>query len=144
MQHLAQPQAGILPEPNAFALFLVLQVRDPKTDGRSVAQTAARIPVLARKLGKLDRVSKLVCTVSFGSEYWDILSPKKRPSGLRPFKAVAAGGRTALNTGGDLLVHVISRRHDLNFELAWQIRKALGEAAVVKDEVHGFRYLDGR
>ena len=141
---MAEPQAGILPEPNAFALFLILQVCDPRTDGRSVAQTAARIPVLARKLGKLDPVSKLVCTVSFGSEYWDILSPNKRPSGLRPFKAVAAGGRTAPNTGGDLLIHVISRRHDLNFELAWQIRKTLGEAAVVKDEVHGFRYLDGR
>ncbi len=43
-----------------------------------------------------------------------------------------------------MLAHIISSRHDLNIELALQIRKALGAAARVKDEVHGFRYLDTR
>jgi porphyrinogen peroxidase len=70
--------------------------------------------------------------------------PARRPAGLRPFKPLAAEGRSAPATGGDLLFHIISRRHDLNFELALRLKRDLGDAAEVMEEIHGFRYLDAR
>jgi len=141
---LAQPQAGILPEPNRFALFLILQVPDAKTNGRAVARLAARILEMTHRQGKLYLQSKLVCITGFGSEFWDVVSPDKRPAGLRPFKSIAVEGRSAPNTGGDLLFHIISQRQDVNLELARQIRSALAGMVEIKEEVHGFRYFDKR
>lgn len=141
---MPQPQAGIIPEPNPNALFLILRVHDPRTNGPAVAKVAAGVPALTEKVGAIDPKAKLVCTVSFGSEFWDVISPSKRPAGLRPFTVIAAEGRSAPHTGGDLLFHIISKRADLNFELALRLRNQLGEAVDVMDEVHGFRYLDSR
>ena len=141
---MPQPQAGIIPEPNQSAVFIVLRVKNPDTNGRAVAQVTASVPSLVESVGSNDQDAGLVCTVSFGSGFWDVISPDKRPTGLRPFSAIDAGGRTAPSTGGDVLLHIISKRQDLNFELAIQIRNRLGESVEVMDEVHGFRYLDSR
>ena len=43
-----------------------------------------------------------------------------------------------------MLLHLLSKRHDLNFELAMRIRIQLGDMVEVMDEVHGFQYLDSR
>ena len=141
---MAQPQAGILPEPSPFALFLILQVRGPATNAASVAKNLSGVPALADRVRRLDPKSNLTCTVAFGSEFWDAVSPRKRSARLHPFKTIAANGRTAPNTGGDILLHTISKRHDLNFELALRVRRGLADVVELKDEVHGFRYLDMR
>ena len=141
---MPQPQPGIIPEPSPNALFLILRVREPATNGSAVAKVAAGVPSLVNKLGATDPRAKLVCTVSFGSEFWHAISPGKRPAGLRPFKAIEANGRSAPNTGGDVLFHILSKRHDLNFELAMRISNQLGETVEVMDEVHSFQYLDSR
>ncbi len=141
---MSEPQTGILPEPSQSALFLILRCREPARSGASVAKIASRIPSLTQKLAKTDPRARLVSAVSFGPEFWDVISPGKRPAGFEPFKAIEAQGRRAPATGGDLLIHIISRRPDLCFDLAMQIRKELGDAVEVMDEVHGFRYLDSR
>jgi putative iron-dependent peroxidase len=141
---MPQPQPGIIPEPSPHASFLIWRVRDRAVSGRAVAAAAAGIPGLVSKVAALDRRAMLVCTVSFGPELWDVISPRKRPAGLRPFKAVSGEGRSAPNTGGDLLCHILSKRPDLNFELAQRIAAQGGDQVEVMDEVHGFRYLDGR
>ncbi len=138
------PQAGIIPEPNQHALFLVARVNNPTTTRGTVAQVVAGLPALVTTLGRHDPEAGLVGTVSFGSGFWDVLSPDRRPRGLRPFTAIDLPGKSAPSTGGDILFHLISKRLDLNFELARQVRGQLGEAIDVLDEVHGFRYLDSR
>lgn len=141
---MPQPQAGIVPDPSPNALFLVLRVRNAATNGKAVAKIAASIPALTAKVSEIDPRAKLVCTVSFGAQFWDVLSPQKRPTGLRPFTAIKNGSLNAPSTGGDILLHILSKRHDLNFELATQIRSQLGDMVEVIDEVHGFQYLDSR
>jgi putative iron-dependent peroxidase len=140
---VAEPQGGIIPEPSARALFLILRVLDPSRSGGGVAGTLAAVPSLVDTVGALDREARLVCTVGVGSEFWDRIA-RKRPRGLRPFKAIEHGGRRAPNTGGDLLFHAVSSREDLNFELAMRIMNQLGGSVTVMEEVHGFRYLDSR
>jgi putative iron-dependent peroxidase len=138
------PQAGILPEPSSSALFLILRVREPERNGPAVAAAVAAAPALVTEVAAHDRHARLVCTVGIGPEFWDVISPRLRPRGLRPFKAIEAGGRRAPHTGGDLLLHIVSRRPDLNFELAMQFRTQVGDDVEVMEEVHGFRYLDSR
>ena len=141
---MPQPQAGILPEPNQNALFLILRVCDPAKNGAAVAKVAAGVPSLVDEIASHDSAAALVCTVSFGAGFWDVISPRTRPVGLRPFTAIQAGGKAAPSTGGDLLFHIISKREDLNFELATQLMSRLGDTVEVMEEVHGFRYLDSR
>ncbi|MBI3303200.1 MAG: Dyp-type peroxidase [Deltaproteobacteria bacterium] len=47
---MSQPQAGIIPEPNQNALFLILRVRDPATNGPAVARVAAGVPALVSRV----------------------------------------------------------------------------------------------
>ena len=141
---MSKPQSGIVPEPGPAALFLVLRIPERARDARAAARAAAAVPALTAKVAALDRRAKLASVVSLGSELWDAVSPARRPAGLRPFTPLSAGGRSAPATGGDQLLHVVSRGPDLNFELAQRFRSALGGAAVVDDEIHGFRYLDSR
>lgn len=122
----------------------MLRVPDAATNSKAVAKIAASIPTFTTKVSEIDPRAKLVCTVSFGSQFWDAISPQKRPAGLHPFKAIKSGPLSAPSTGGDVLLHILSKRHDLNFELATRIRTQLGDMVEVMDEVHGFQYLDSR
>ena len=78
---MLQPQAGIVPNPNA--LFPVLRVRYSATNGKAVAKVAAGVPVLTAKVGVINPRAKLVCTVSFGSQFWDVISPQFEKMGHR-------------------------------------------------------------
>jgi putative iron-dependent peroxidase len=137
-------QSGILPEPGASALFLVLRARDRAASARAIAKVAASVPALTDKVAALDRKAKLVSTVSIGAEMWDAVSPAARPQKLHPFRAISAGGRSAPSTGGDVLLHAIAARPDVTVELARRFHASLGDAVEVVEEVHGFRYLDSR
>jgi putative iron-dependent peroxidase len=141
---MSQPQSGIVPEPGQHALFLVLGVKHPERNAPWVALASSRLPSMTRKLGAADPRANLVSVVSFGPEFWGFISPSRRPEAFRHFLAMEAGGRRAPQTGGDLLIHIISRRHDLCFELAMQIMRELRPYVDVMDEVHGFRHLDSR
>ena len=139
-----EPQSGILPEPGPAALFLVLRVVDPARNGKAVAKVLANLPATAAKIAEAEKGSRLVANVGIGSDFWDVLSPDRRPAGLRRFRSLEVAGRRAPATDGDVLVHVISKRHDLNVELAMRLRAELGERVVVMDEAHGFKYREGR
>lgn len=139
------PQPAILPEPRSQALFLVFKANDPAANASGMAKVAAGLEKLAASVRNLDKgKSKLVASVGFGPELWDRLSPGKKPLKLGPFIPEHGPVYAAGNTGGDLLFHILSDRHDLNFELAMRLREALGNRVAVMEEVHGFRYLDGR
>lgn len=135
-----EPQPGVVPDPGAHALFLVMDVRD---HAAGVGQIAATIPQRIGAIVRADARARLTATVSFGSELWDALSPR-RPTHLHPFRAIAIDTRTAPATHGDLFLHVTSQRADLAFELAHSFKSALGNLVEVVDEVHGFRYRDSR
>ena len=141
---MPKPQPVILPAPGPSALFLVLRVPGIARDGAQAARIAARTPALAREVARLDARAKLASAVAFGSALWDAASPSARPRRLHAFQLVAVEDRRAPATPGDLLLHVSSKRPDLNLELAMRLRSALGARVEVAEEVHGFQYLDSR
>jgi putative iron-dependent peroxidase len=134
------PQPGILPEPSAHARFVVLRASDPL----AAAKAAGGIPGLTAKLSALDEGARLCCTVGLGPELWDRISPGKRPAKLAQFAPLGSGTLFAPSSGGDVLLHILSRRVDLNYELAARAHAAFGGSVSVMDDVTGFRYLDGR
>ena len=139
-----EPQGGILPEPCESALFLILNLRDRARDAQAVAKALAQVPELTRRLARSDPRARLQSVVALGEGLWDAVSPARRPRAFRAFPALEVDGRRAPATDGDVLLHACARRPDLCFELALRLRRELGDAADVLDEVHGFRYLDLR
>ena len=144
MSRRPEPQSGIVPEPQHAAHFLVLRVRDHARDARAVAAELRAIPALVATLDPGDRPAKLTATVGIGPEFWDALSPMRRPKQLRPFRAVAVAGRSAASTGGDVLVHVTSALRDLTFDTILSIRSRLGDMVTVAEDVAAFRRKDAR
>lgn len=138
---MSRPQSAILPEPGESALFLNLRIRDRANDGVRMARIAARVPALAQAVAKRDPKRKLVSSIGFGPALWDLVSPRKRPEAFKPFPRVSP---RAPATGGDLLLHASAARIDLCFDLALALRRELGDAVEVFEEVHGFRYYDHR
>lgn len=138
---MSRPQSAVLPDPGESALFLNLRVRDRANDGVRMARIAARLPVLAQAVAKRDAKRKMVAAIGFGPALWDLVSPRSRPAAFKPFPRVSP---RAPATGGDLLLHASATRIDLCFDLALALRRELGDAVEVFEEVHGFRYYDGR
>ncbi|MBI3089589.1 MAG: Dyp-type peroxidase [Candidatus Tectomicrobia bacterium] len=138
------PQDGIPPEPGAFAYFLILKAVNRAAEARELARRLRAVPATLRAVAALDEQAGLRCVASLGAEFWAAIAPNRRPRELRSFQPIRGAGLEAPASGGDILLHITSQRHDLNFELARRLRAELGAAATVLDEVSGFRYLDSR
>src|SRR5262244_3251965 len=126
------------------AIFLVVTI-NPSPDDRTVVRSfCADLPALIRAVDFRNLEAGLSCVMGIGSEAWDKLFGDPRPAELHPFREIRAGPRHAASTPGDLMFHIRSKRMDLCFEMATQIRARLGDAVSTVDEVHGFRYFDDR
>lgn len=141
---MAAPQRGILMEEKAHALFIVLKVR-AGADGRALLKACVKAPLLTAALARRDSKAALRCTIAFGRR---LLESSAGSGGVPKHFHELAPIRTAAGevprTPADVLFHIGSSRHDLNFDLARALLAEVGELAEVVDEVAGFRYLDTR
>jgi len=126
------------------ALFLVVTVHPGAEARLAVRSLCGDLAALLRSVGFRAQEGGLSCAMGIGSDAWDRLFGRPRPTELHPFREIRAGGRHAVATPGDLLFHVRADHFDLCFELGTQIMTRLAGAAATVDEVHGFRYFDAR
>ena len=136
------PQMVLSPLTRA-AIFLVATI-DP--GGEAVTRDVlSDLTSLQRAVGfRAEPEGKLSCVTGIGSQAWDRLFAGPRPAELHPFRELNGPVHRAVSTPGDLLFHIRAARLDLCFALATQIMARLREAVTVRDEVHGFQYLDKR
>ncbi len=138
----APEQQQIVEAPTAAAIFLVLTVAAGSE--AAVREALAAAGGLRRAVGFRAPEAGLTCVIGIGSECWDRLYGAPRPARLHPLRALEGPVHTAPSTPGDLLLHIRAERVDLCFELAQRLTDALGDAATVVDEVHGFKSFDER
>jgi putative iron-dependent peroxidase len=135
-------QQQIVDRPTSAAIFLVLTVAPGGEE--AVRDVLADAGGLRRSVGFRAPEARLSCVVGIGSDCWDRLYGAPRPARLHPFAPLHGPVHTAPSTPGDLLLHIRAERADLCFELAQRLTEALGAAATVVDEVHGFKSFDER
>lgn len=139
-----QPQTGVTATANSHALFLTFnQTRAPHAV-EQVRSVVAQAPDLQKQINQQHPGADLHLVVAIGSAYWDIICEGPRPTELQAFPAMENGLSIAPSTPVDLLFHIRSERHDLNFQLANNIQQRLQSAMVLVEDIHGFRYLDSR
>jgi len=132
----------IVQQPSSAAIFLVLTVAPGAQD--AVREVLADAGGIRRAVGFRAPEARLSCVVGIGSELWDRMYGAPRPAQLHPLPTFTGPVHVAPSTPGDLLLHLRAQRMDLCFELAQRLTEALGDAATVIDEVHGFRSFDER
>ncbi|AZP22513.1 Dyp-type peroxidase [Streptomyces aquilus] len=137
----AEPQSVIMP-PAKSAVFLVCTLTPGGED--SVHALLQDIAGLTRTVGFRAPDTELTCVVGIGSDAWSRLFTGPRPRDLHPFVPLTGSHHHAPSTPGDLLFHLRARHMGPCFELAQLICARLDGAAVVVDEVHGFKYFDER
>ena len=138
-----EPQTVCVPITRS-ALFMVATVAPGSDAAAQVRAWCGDVAALTRSVGKRVPDGNLTCVCGFSAAMWDRVFGAPRPASLHPFREFGPPERHAPATPGDILLHIRAERVDLCFELAMQLRTALGDAGVVVDEVQGFRFFDMR
>ncbi|TPG45246.1 Dyp-type peroxidase [Flavobacterium pectinovorum] len=85
------------------------------------------------------------CVMGVGHDAWIKLGlPTPLPKELLTFEPIEGAKHTAISTAGDLHFHLRAQNSAICFDMAMAISKVLELVAECLEEVHGFRYWDGR
>ncbi|WBU50646.1 Dyp-type peroxidase [Kosakonia pseudosacchari] len=136
---MSQVQSGILPEHCRAAIWIEANVKGD-TDALRVASRVFADKLATFQLQFPD--AALGATIAFGNKTWRALNGAEGADELKDFPAYGKGLAPA--TQRDVLIHILSLRHDVNFSVAQAALAAFGEAIEVKEETHGFRWVEER
>jgi putative iron-dependent peroxidase len=134
------PQTALLPEPDRFALYVTLTV---KNNPQQVLEQLQALPLLISELNESQPDANISSAISFGADFWATLSAPMPPE-LSKFKALGKGDIIAPATHGDAFIHLHSNRHDLHFYILRKLMSSISECIQVDEEVSGYRFLDSR
>ncbi len=136
---MTQVQSGILPEHCRFAIYIEAKAQGDLDALRQGCRTfVAALEEMQQKFPH----EHLGAVVAFGHDVWRDLSGNQGADELKAF--VPLGKGLAPATQRDMLLHIQSLRHDVNFAVAQAALKAFGQSIVVEEETHGFRGIEER
>ncbi|MBS1602205.1 MAG: Dyp-type peroxidase [Bacteroidetes bacterium] len=89
--------------------------------------------------------SGATCVMGIGYDAWRRLGlPAPLPKELENFAPIIGDKHTAVSTRGDLHFHIKGSSSSICYDMAATLSQILDPVAVSVEEVHGFRYWDGR
>ena len=136
----ATPQSAILPDHCRAGVFIEADFTtlDKSRIAKACTQALDALAALQQKFNDIN----LGLTIGFGHGAWTQLASADEGAELKPFRTL--GGGLGPATQCDVLFHIQSLRHDVNFSLAMDVVKAFGKLLDVKTETHGFRWVEDR
>ncbi|QTF09787.1 Dyp-type peroxidase [Brenneria izadpanahii] len=136
---MTQIQSGILLEHRRFAIYMEAMIQG---EFDAIRQGCKKFCQVLSELQQQFPDAGLGAVLAFGSDVWRDLDCQHSALELKPFTPLGKGLAPA--TQRDLLIHIHSLRHDVNFSLAQAALAAFGSAIHVEEEVHGFRWVEER
>ncbi len=136
---------NILDKPNSNTVFMVWNFKGDV----SVLDVFQRVCDLVVNLNHSARIRFPEDTASvvmgIGFDAWHKLKlPQPLPKELETFRPTVGAKHVAVATSGDLHFHIRSQQIGYCFDLSAAITDVLNSVAECVEEVHGFRYWDGR
>ena len=139
-----RPQ-NVTDKPGENAIFMVFGLIEKENTVETVKELCDRFPAIIRSMRNRFPEQEISGVMGFGAGAWSKLFPElTKPEELIPFEEIKGNKHTAVSTPGDLFFHIRSKKPDTCYEIARIISDALQEVTMAIDEVHGFRYFDGR
>jgi putative iron-dependent peroxidase len=126
-------------------IFMVWEFKKD-TDVTSVFQKVCALVINLNHSGNIRFPdSGVTCVMGIGHDAWRRLGlPSPLPKELENFVPVVGAKHTAVSTRGDLHFHLRGGGSSICYDMAAAITAVLAPVATSIEEVHGFRYWDGR
>ncbi|AQX07575.1 Dyp-type peroxidase [Elizabethkingia ursingii] len=142
---MAVQSQKVTDNPNANTVFTVWTFKN--TD--NIKEAFQRVCALVANLNNSAAVRfpnvRVSCVMGIGYNAWKKLELQEPlPKELEVFKEVKGEKHTAVTTSGDLHFHIRADQFSICFDMATAISDVLSPVADCIEEVHGFRYWDGR
>lgn len=136
---MSRVQSGILPEHCRAAVWLEATIQG---DFDAIRQGCKTFTQSLNALQEKFPEANLGAVVAFGHDLWRDLSGGVGAEELKNFAPLGRGLAPA--TQHDVMIHILSLRHDVNFSVAQAALAAFGDALSIKEEIHGFRWVEDR
>ncbi len=132
-------------KPGENALFMVFGlIENPETINK-VKDLCSNFEAIVRSMRNRFPQNQISAIMGFGANAWSKLFPTMaKPKELTVFQEIKGEKYTAVSTPGDLFFHIRSIKTADCVEIGSIISNALYGVVESIDEVHGFRYFDGR
>lgn len=139
----------IVSNPNKNTIFLVYNFKQNASLADKKAAFAATCKLVlnlnnSAAARMLEARTKSSVVLGVGVEIWDELGLGAKPEQFEKFQQIKGAKHTAVSTRGDLHFHIRSEEFSLCIDMATSIANVLEGVADRVEEVHGFRYWDGR
>lgn len=142
--HTINHQA-VTDKPGENALFMVYGLLDRSDTKEKVQDVCGSFSAIVRSMKGRYPELEISGVMGFGSNAWDTLYKESdKPKELVNFQEIKGDKHTAVSTKGDLFFHIRAKKMAPCFEIASIVNQKLQGAVESLDEVHGFRYFDGR
>ena len=140
----AEPQT-VLDNHGDHTIFLVYNFKKDQEVGAVFQRICALVINLNNSGETRFPDSGATCVMGIGYDAWLRLGlPEPLPKELQNFTPIAGGKHTAVATRGDLHFHIKGSSSSICYDMAGSLAQILDPVAVSVEEVHGFRYWDGR
>ncbi|MDR3504154.1 MAG: Dyp-type peroxidase [Legionella sp.] len=137
---------NVTDDPNHHAIFTVWKFKENAAPIRpSFEKVCALLLNLNNSLTIRMPDGRASCVMGVGHDAWIKLGlPQPLPKELKNFEPITGQKHTAVATPGDLHVHLRSPNVSACMDMLTAIVDVLHSVADCLEEVHGFRYWDGR
>lgn len=136
---MAREQSGICAEANLHCCYVMLNALDGHE--HYVRLQLAKVPMLAERLSDQFSEAMLNVVVAVGQNYWPHLYPAQYPDSWPDFNDNLADLPLV---SPDLLIQIRADRFDVIHIATQQIYHLLQPHVDLYEQLHAFRYLDGR
>lgn len=140
------PQSqNVLDYPGENTIFLVWNFKKD-LDAGAVFQRICALVINLNNSGQTRFPnSGATCVMGIGYDAWLRLGlPTPLPRELAQFEPIVGAKHVAVATRGDLHFHIRGVDKSICYDMAADLAQVLAPVAVSAEEVHGFRYWDGR
>jgi len=139
---MAREQFGICAEANLHGFMFLINALDGHQAPLRVQ--LARLHALIQRLSDQFSESNLSAVIAIGAGYWDTLYPNARPQDLQSFPPLIVDDLDMPASPYDLFLQIRSDRYDVLHLAAQQCLQLLQPYIELQEQVHAFRYMDGR
>lgn len=132
------PQSAIIPEKITAAIYIEANISDGIQAKVAIKQS---LTILTQHQQRHpDQL--LGMTIAFGADFWKSLNHPNEGTEIKPFTPLGNGLCPA--TQCDLMIHIQSLNHGINYQLTQEILATFGNSIQIQHEEHGFRMPEER
>ncbi|MDF7680661.1 Dyp-type peroxidase [Enterobacteriaceae bacterium ESL0689] len=136
---MSQIQTAILPEHCHAAIWIEANVKGDVNALRDASRVfVSKLIAMQQRFPQ----AQLGAVVAFGHDVWRQLSGGIGAQELKNFPGYGHGMAPA--SQHDVLIHILSASHAVNFSVALAAVAAFGDCIEVQHEIHGFRWIEER